>query len=133
MAQERSGRVEKPSAHRRPGFFFCSIWPERGGQIEKKKIHVPAATSFPSALFRDAVFSLFFSENEAIFSCNLLCLLPIRGDYRLINIACVGWGAGGNHGRSSGFHFLHESACERDAAFLEEYGGQIICCHYLER
>lgn len=89
----------------------CSIWPEPARQTREalsKMSEIHVRICFPS--FPDNF------QNEAIFDCNLLCLLPIKRDYRSINIVYVG-----------ASHFLSQSRF----IFLEEHKGKkIISCHY---
>lgn len=92
----------------------CSIWPQpvrqtRQALSKMSEIHV--CVFFPS--FPDNF------QNEAIFGCNLPCLLPIKRDYRSINTVYAAEGAS---------RFLSQSRF----IFLEEHKGKIISCHYLE-
>lgn len=108
-------RRRKPEHTTYRSRVHCSIWPEpvrqtREALSKMSEIHVRLC--FPS--FPDNF------QNEAIFGCNLLCLLPIKRDYRSINIVYVAKGAS---------HFLSQSRF----IFLEEHKGKIISCHYLER
>lgn len=82
----------------------CGIWPEPARQTRKallKMSEIHVRVCFPS--FPDNF------QNEAIFDCNLLCLFPIKRDYRSINIAYVG-----------ASHFLSQSRF----IFLEEHKGK---------
>lgn len=94
--KERKGRKTQSGFGSGGTVFFRSIWPERDGFV--RTAHKARTAVFVFLPFPETIFFFFFSENEAIFSRNLLCLLPIRGDYRLINIVCVeaavGWGGG---------------------------------------
>lgn len=89
-----------------------SIWPEPARQTREalsKMSEIHVRVCFPS--FPDNF------QNEAIFDCNLLCLLPIKRDYRSINIVYAG-----------ALHFLSQS---RFTFFLEEHKGEKKSFHVI--